>query len=451
MKTREQLVKEWSRSLVATVLAAIIVAAIVAAVIQGMSNRDGGNRWAVRPETGPISKSREGELVASADRSQHLSTVAKQNATRSRESKEGKTTKALRKTDTLVKREPNRSGGSTEATIEADKNSESLRLPTGAGFEPQPLDNVVDGVAKPSVDNPGATPPGPTPRREPTFTVAERKKSDARWRKKIGDLHKRFHARGPETTRDKAEAELSAIDDPAAVPAFWAILAGNHAHHQLLGRLLSRFTTPDATKMLAAMAVYSQDEKARIAAKNSLVTREPNDFLEPLTSVFNKPMRFRPEWVDIPGQGRTQVLLIEGARVDYQFLYPPPDKPPPPGPAVYSADQPYLNKEQRQMAEEYNQAQAAMARAMTEGQLKADIEEVKRLNQRVELMNERSASVLSAATGQNFGADREAWRRWYAQRRGTSYMPPKEVAKPTIAQVVPPLYNPTFIAVPEAT
>ena len=103
------------------------------------------------------------------------------------------------------------------------------------------------------------------------------------------------------------------------------------------------------------------------------------------------------------------------------------------------------------MAEEYNQAQAAMARAMTEGQLKADIEEVKRLNQRVELMNERSASVLSAATGQNFGADREAWRRWYAQRRGTSYMPPKEVAKPTIAQVVPPLYNPTFIAVPEAT
>ena len=179
----------------------------------------------------------------------------------------------------------------------------------------------------------------------------------------IGDLHKRLHARGPETARDKVEAELSAVDDPAAVTALWTTLSSNQTHHQLLGRLLSRFTTPDATKRLAALALYSHDEKARYSAKNSLVRREPDDFLEPLISVFNRPMRFQPQWFDIPGQGRAQVLLIGGERVDYQFLYPPPDKPPPPGPAgVYSVDQPYLNREQRQMAEAYNRAQAATVR-----------------------------------------------------------------------------------------
>jgi hypothetical protein len=456
MKSREQLIKEWSRSLVATVLAVIIISAIVGAAIQGMSTRDRGNRLPVQSKAGSISKSHGGQADTSTGRSHHLATTTRPNATTSLASQAGETTKALRNTAVLHENEPNRSGAGAKTTIESRRNTESSRLAVGAGSEPRPPDDSIDGVSKPSLGNPGATPDGQAPRREPKLTVAERQKSDARWRKVIGDLHKRFHARGPETTkakaRDKAEADLSAIDDPAAVPAFWATLAGNHAHHQLLGRLLSRFATPDATKMLAALAVYSQDEKARIAAKNSLVTREANDFIEPLISVFNEPMRFRPEWIDIPGQGRAQVLLIEGARVDYQFLYPTPDNPPPPGPAgVYSIDQPYMSREERQMAEAYNKAQAVTARRATEQQLKADIEEVKRLNQLVEVMNDRSATVLRAATGQYFGSDREAWRRWLAQRRGYPYLPPKQVPKPTIAQVVPPLYNPTFISVPAAT
>ena len=67
-------------------------------------------------------------------------------------------------------------------------------------------------------------------------------------------------------------------------------------------------------------------------------------------------------------------------------------------------------------------------------------------------MNDRSVSILREATGQYLGSDREAWRRWLAERKGYPYTPPREVPKQTIAQVVPPLYNPTFIpVVPAAT
>jgi hypothetical protein len=203
--------------------------------------------------------------------------------------------------------------------------------------------------------------------------------------------------------------------------------------------------------MLAALSVYSQDEKARRLATNALRTRDPNEFVEPLISVLNSHMKCRPEWIDIPGRGRAQVLFIEGERVDYQFLYPPPEGPGPPRPNVYSLENPYMNRQERQMAEEFNRAQAAMARAATDAQLKADIEEVKRLNQLVDVMNERAVGVLREATGKYLMADREQWKRWLAERRGYPYTPAKDPPKPTIAQVVPPLYSPTFISIPAAT
>ncbi len=238
---------------------------------------------------------------------------------------------------------------------------------------------------------------------------------------------------------------MDAIDDPMAVPAIWAVLSGNAEHHQVLARTLGRIKSSPGTKRLAALAVYSLDEKARRLAANALRNRDPDEFVEPLISVFNRHMNFRPEWVDIPVGGRAQVLFIEGERVNYQFLYPPPEKSPGPSRAnVYSLDNPYVPREQ---AEAFNRAESARARAATDAQLQSDIEQVKWLNQRVDVLNERAVRVLREATHENLMPDREQWKRWLAERRGYAYVPPQDTAKPTYAQVVPPLYRPSFVPV----
>jgi hypothetical protein len=175
--------------------------------------------------------------------------------------------------------------------------------------------------------------------------------------------------------------------------------------------------------------------------------------VEPLISVFASHLTCRPDWIEIPGQGRAQVLFIEGEQADYRFVYPPPEQPASPSGTwrVYSAERPYMNPQQRQMAEAYNRDQAAMARAATEAQLKADIEGVRRLNQRIDAMSARAVGVLREVTGSFMPPEREAWRRWLAERQGYPYVPPANTPKPTIAQVVPPLFSPTFIPIPAPT
>jgi hypothetical protein len=111
-----------------------------------------------------------------------------------------------------------------------------------------------------------------------------------------------------------------------------------------------------------------------------------------------------------------------------------------------------MTPEQRQKAQEFNWIQAETARAATEAQVRADVEQVNRLNQQMAVMRKRALEVLREATGQAFmRPDREAWRRWLADRQGYPYVPPKPAPKPSFAQVVPRSYIPTFIAIPTPT
>jgi hypothetical protein len=110
-----------------------------------------------------------------------------------------------------------------------------------------------------------------------------------------------------------------------------------------------------------------------------------------------------------------------------------------------------MTRADRAQAEEFNRAQAEVARSAAEAQFKSDVAEVDRLNALIEEMNERAVAVLRVVSGRDYQRDREAWRRWLAERQGYPYMPPKSVAKPTIAQIVSPLYQPSFITVPAPT
>jgi len=446
MNEQKNRLKEWCRSLGAGVAAVLIVAAIIGSVLYSTSNHDAKTRVAVGSVKRPGSKS---ERVAGGETrglDRHVVDANKPKLGKSRSTRAAGPTESWSNVEDFGEqgKDATRSGGNE--MIERDENTEMTSGTSRGGLAPRPEGGLGDRATAQNVRGSISGAPGKVAAVGPTG----KKKLDPRWKGILTHIHDRFHVRGSDSARvkasKKAEEELDAIDDPMAVPVIWAVLYGNPEHHQVVARTLARIKSSAGTRMLAALSVYSPDEKARRLAANALKTRDPNDFVVPLTSVFNSHMNFRPEWIDIAGGGRAQVLFIEGERVNYQFLYPPPEESPGPSRAtVYSLDNPYVPRAQ---AEEFNRAQSAMARAATDAQLKADIAEVERLNQLVDVMNERAVRVLREATGKYLMPDREQWKRWLAARRGKPYVPPQDTPKPTIAQVVPPLYHPTFVQVP---
>ncbi len=446
MNKQKNRLKEFCRSLGATVAALLIVAAIIGSVLYSTSNHDAKTGVAVGSVKRPGSSSEQVPGGGTRGLDGHVVGAIKPKSRELRSSKAAGTAESWRYVEDLGQQGEDATESGGNPTIEREENPDLTSATSRGGLEQRPEGRLSNRASAQNVRGSISLVDGKVAEVGP----AERKKRDASWKRKLTEIDKGFHvSRASDSARlkarDKAEAALDAIDDPMAVPAIWAVLSGNPGHHQVVARTLARIKSSAGTGMLAALSVYSRDEKARHLAADALRTREPDEFVKPLISVFNRRMTFRPQWIDVPGGGRAQVLFIEGERVNYQFLYPPPEESPGPSRAnVYSLDNPYMP---RQQAEAFNRAQSAMARAATDAQLKADIEEVERLNQLVDVMNDRAVRVLREATGKNLMADREQWKRWLAERRGYAYVPPTETQKPTIAQVVAPLYRPTFVQV----
>jgi hypothetical protein len=284
-------------------------------------------------------------------------------------------------------------------------------------------------------------------------TPAQRKKEESLWQKTLAALHlKGLHARGADAgaKRARAQAALETIDDPAAAPAIWRSFAGMHAHHLLAAQMLARIDSAESSKMLTFLSVFSDDEKARFTAKNALRMRELRDYGEPLVSAIGVPLNYRRGSMNIPGEGRAEVLLVASERADYQFVYPPPGRPQAPAGSanVYVPGQPYLTRQQRAQAQIINQQLAQEASAVIAAQIQSDIEQVQRQNAQIKEVTDRAVGVLREISGMSYGPDREQWRRWLSERLSTPYAPLPQVQKQFISQVVPHLYEPAFINVP---
>jgi hypothetical protein len=449
MPNRNSRSKEWLRSLGAGAAATLIVGAI----LYSMSNQKAPDRLAVK-SSAPTAKSTD-NLAGDRARGVIGKSVApiKTKSEKLRSSRVAGLTKSRRKVADRVPGDTDAAQSGQNMRVADLETSEATTVSGVVGL-PRPTESGFgDGARAQSSDMSKAHAPGKVSALPiKVVGAAERKKLEASWHRKLTDIHKGFHVKGSDSVRrnagNKAEAEVDAINDPLAVQAVWKVLSGNAEHHQIVARTLARLEASASTKMLAALSVYSPDEKARRAAANALVIRNPIDFVEPLISVFNRPLSSRVDWIDLPEQGRARVLLIEGERVNYQFLYPAPAGPENEPRGVYSFDRPYVP---RQEAEEFNRQQLEMAHAVTDQQIKSDQEQLGRLNERIAMMSERALAVLRQATKTYVALDREAWRRWLADRQGYPYVPPKEIPKPTIAQVVPPAYTPTFVPVPIPT
>jgi hypothetical protein len=446
MKNDANRAKDWARSLGAGAAAVLIVGA----VLYIMANQRTPIRQAVTAsDAAGQNSTRTGDDLLKNRTGSPPSTKPLKTA-KARSSSSVKSTKSRTKVGDLAQR-PTKSAPSEKTEMTGDAvTTESITPVDVAGTLPPADSELADGAGAPNFNKPStAVPLKRAPSPATAVSAVERKNREASWLKRLTSIHKGFHVKGSDSARLKAsngaEAEVDKINDPMAVQAIWNVLSGKAEHHQLVARTLARLDSPASTKRLAALSVYSPDEKARRAAANALVTRDPADFVGPLTSLLNFPLNSRVGEIEIPGQGRARVLLVEGERINYQFLYPVSAGPQSEMKGVYSLERPYMP---RQVAEQFNKLQLEMAHAATEEQIKADQEVLRCLNERITLMSERALAVLRLATGRYEGPDREAWQRWLAQRNGYPYVPPKEIQKPTIAQIVPPAYSPTFVPVP---
>jgi hypothetical protein len=138
-------------------------------------------------------------------------------------------------------------------------------------------------------------------------------------------------------------------------------------------------------------------------------------------------------------------------------LTPPPPPPPPPAEDAgqrrrREEDEAFrTNMAQWQSTVIYNWYEAQSAALTASQRLGADIAAVEGYNQAVRFYNGRVLGVLQAVTQQQFGHDREAWARWWADSRGYAYDGARPGPKPTIdvavQDFVPQFASPTYIYV----
>jgi len=82
---------------------------------------------------------------------------------------------------------------------------------------------------------------------------------------------------------------------------------------------------------------------------------------------------------------------------------------------------------------------------MAEGaqaQLQHDVDAIEAGNATTRELNARLAEALRRVSGKDLGDDKEAWLKWYMERRGYKYIPPTDRPKPTVDVQVPLPYVP---------
>jgi hypothetical protein len=275
-----------------------------------------------------------------------------------------------------------------------------------------------------------------------------RKKADAYWERELKKLHTAMRCRSKIAVpgRALALAQVEAVGDPRAAPAIWSVFAADVGHHGTIVAILRRLGTRKASQMLAAMAVYSPDKKARVAAVAALRGRPPADYGQRLVALMHSPLRVEERLVPIAGGSPVRQLFVEGETANYNFLFSRIDAPT--SESQVGWIQPRFSAGEIAMARQFNQNQAAMAKQGLDRQVELAKQTIAKYNDSIRSLNERVARVLDEASGAGIRPAPEDGKRWLAAALGTEYQPSSAGPKPTFTEIVAPLYNPTFVPVP---
>ncbi|MGO9913591.1 MAG: hypothetical protein ACLQIB_02590 [Isosphaeraceae bacterium] len=279
--------------------------------------------------------------------------------------------------------------------------------------------------------------------------IAQRK-ANAYWEKELKKLHTamRCRTRTAVPARALAVAQVESVGDPLAAGAIWNVFAADAGHHGMMAGILRRFNTRKASQMLAALAVYSPDRKAQVAAVAALHGRGPADYGERLVALMHAPLRVEERQVLVSGGAPARQLFVEGDSANYRLLFMQALAPA--SQSFGGPFQPRISASQIAMARQFNGNQATVAKQAVDQQVELAKQTIARYNESINALNERVARVLNEACGAGIRPEPEDGRRWLALALGTQYQSAADRPKPTFTEVVAPLYNPTFLPVPVA-
>jgi hypothetical protein len=151
------------------------------------------------------------------------------------------------------------------------------------------------------------------------------RRADRAWKPLLAKYRDGLGARD-DARRAEAEAALAHLDDPRAVPAVWATFARGNARGQAWAvRILTQIDGTEASRALAALAVFSPSAEVRRRTAESLRNRDPRDVVGWLIALIRKPLKY--EVRPVGGPGSPGVLFVEGEKFNVQRLYAPPAMP----------------------------------------------------------------------------------------------------------------------------
>ncbi len=270
---------------------------------------------------------------------------------------------------------------------------------------------------------------------------------------------------GEPRLRAQAEEQLSKVTDPRAVVAVRRVFCDEKsiAGQEWALRILRPIDAPASTRLAAMLAVYSDFDDIRRAAREVLPGRLPRDYLETLVEMIHTPAQYAIE--PVLGPGSRGLLVVKTPRYHLERSYEAPPAfrlgsnfggyvgydvnglPIAIDAEELSFDNWVLSipvgsgvgvlasglRGAYVMAEAEKRTAALIAAAnlsavATQEWLAADIRDLDKTNAEAVAVNARVSQVLRDSFGApNLKDDEIAWHRWYFDRIGYGYTPPPKV------------------------
>lgn len=144
-------------------------------------------------------------------------------------------------------------------------------------------------------------------------------KANKHWKPMLEKLRTGLSSRSA-AEREKAQAALNEIKEPAAVPAVWAVFAqGNAKHQEVAVKLFGQIDAPSASQALALLAVSGRSADVRRESVVILKRRDPRDFVEVLIAMIRKPIEY--EVRHKAGPASPGELLVKGSERNLSRVY----------------------------------------------------------------------------------------------------------------------------------
>jgi len=257
------------------------------------------------------------------------------------------------------------------------------------------------------------------------------KKADRRWTTLMAKLRSRLDDKSKQGGVTRA---LEAISDPRAVPSVWAIFAAGEASHQEIAvQVLGQIDSSGSTRALALLALAGESAEVRSKATQTLRRRNQREIASFLVVLLRDPeldpdpilYHYSLHPVGWDGIGSLGVLFVQGPLYDVLRTYPLVETrllQDPSGSVPTAPMHGYESRVMRVRRQQSSDLAAIVDRILSESEgtvLDAKLH-VRQVNQR----NAQIIRVLAATTGKNLGADREVWRKWWAEEQGYTYDPP---------------------------